>query len=115
IRDDEFIRQDILRLFYGRFSFYDPSVDIIKEVKQETDIREKDKKKAKHGMEKTKSNQGQSPSKSKDSQVEEIQLEGLNLPNLKLYCKNRKTRAEIAYLVKYNFRGQFCQTPKVVS
>ncbi|GKA24134.1 hypothetical protein Tco_0710167 [Tanacetum coccineum] len=57
------------RLFYGRFSFYDPSVDIIKEVKQETDIQEKDKKKAKndkteHGMEKTKSNRSQSQSKS---------------------------------------------------
>ncbi|GJW52265.1 hypothetical protein Tco_0093616 [Tanacetum coccineum] len=34
IGDDEFIRQDIRRLFYGRFSFYDPNVDIIKEVKQ---------------------------------------------------------------------------------
>ncbi|GJS88171.1 retrovirus-related pol polyprotein from transposon TNT 1-94 [Tanacetum coccineum] len=41
----------------------------------------------KHGMEKTKSNQGQSQSKSKDSQVEEIQLEGLKLPNIKLYHK----------------------------
>nr|GEV76675.1 hypothetical protein [Tanacetum cinerariifolium] len=27
IRDDKFIRQDIRRLFYGRFSFYDPNVD----------------------------------------------------------------------------------------
>ncbi|GJY76121.1 reverse transcriptase domain-containing protein [Tanacetum coccineum] len=34
IGDDEFIRQDIRRLFYGRFSFYDPNVDKIKEVKQ---------------------------------------------------------------------------------
>ncbi|GJT39164.1 hypothetical protein Tco_0939029, partial [Tanacetum coccineum] len=33
IQDDEFIRQDIRGLFYGRFSFYDPSVDKIKEVK----------------------------------------------------------------------------------
>ncbi|GJY52209.1 reverse transcriptase domain-containing protein [Tanacetum coccineum] len=41
----------------------------------------------KHGMEKIKSNQGQSQSKSKDSQVEEIQLEGLKLPNVKLYHK----------------------------
>ncbi|GJS15765.1 reverse transcriptase domain-containing protein [Tanacetum coccineum] len=57
---------DIRRLFYGRFSFYDPSVDIIKEVKQETDIKQKDEKQKeskndqiKHGIEKTKSNQGQ--------------------------------------------------------
>ncbi|GJS32624.1 reverse transcriptase domain-containing protein [Tanacetum coccineum] len=54
------------------------------------------------------------PSKSKDSQVEEIQLKGLKLPNLQLYYKNRKIRAEIAYRVKYNFKGQFCQAPKVV-
>ncbi|GKB08468.1 hypothetical protein Tco_0836780 [Tanacetum coccineum] len=44
IEDDEFIRQDIRRLFYGRFSFYDPNVDKIKEVKQETDIKEKEQK-----------------------------------------------------------------------
>ncbi|GJY24650.1 reverse transcriptase domain-containing protein [Tanacetum coccineum] len=131
IEDDEFIRQDIRRLFYGRFSFYDPSVDIIKEVKQETDIQQKDKRKAKNnkakrnGKDKVKSrpksvkvkkSTGKStPSKSKDSQVEKIQLEGLKLPNLKLYYKNKKTRAENANWVQYNFRGQFCQTPKVVS
>ncbi|GJW73551.1 reverse transcriptase domain-containing protein [Tanacetum coccineum] len=33
-----------IQLFYGRFSFYDPSVDKIKEVIQETDIQEKDDK-----------------------------------------------------------------------
>ncbi|GJR56568.1 hypothetical protein Tco_1407089 [Tanacetum coccineum] len=44
IGDDEFIRQDVRRLFYGRFSFYDPNVDKIKEVKQETDIQEKEQK-----------------------------------------------------------------------
>ncbi|GJY00927.1 reverse transcriptase domain-containing protein [Tanacetum coccineum] len=48
IQDDEFIHSDIRRSFYGRFSFYDPSIDKIKEVKQETDIQEKDKKKAKN-------------------------------------------------------------------
>ncbi|GJX29181.1 reverse transcriptase domain-containing protein, partial [Tanacetum coccineum] len=62
--DEMKLSSDIRRLFYGRFSFYDPSVDKIKEVKQETDIQEKDKKKAKndktkHGMEKTKSNRSQ--------------------------------------------------------
>nr|GEZ03419.1 reverse transcriptase domain-containing protein [Tanacetum cinerariifolium] len=64
--DDEFIRQDILRLFYGRFSFYDPSVDKITEIKHVenekskkigTDILQKDKKRSQndktdHGMEK---------------------------------------------------------------
>ncbi|GJX33667.1 ribonuclease H-like domain-containing protein [Tanacetum coccineum] len=81
----------------------------------ETDIQEKDKKKAKndktkHGMEKTKSNRSQSQSKSKKStgkstptkskvnHMEKIQLEGLKLPNLKLYYKNKKTRAEIEKL-----------------
>ncbi|GKD54646.1 retrovirus-related pol polyprotein from transposon TNT 1-94 [Tanacetum coccineum] len=63
-----------------------------KSRKVETDIKQKDKKKAKnsqtrHGIEKTESNQCQSQSKSKDSQVEEIQLEGLKLPNFKLYHK----------------------------
>ncbi|GJS22226.1 hypothetical protein Tco_0450858 [Tanacetum coccineum] len=57
---------------------------------EETDIQEKDKKKAKndkteHGMEKT--NRSQSQSKSKVNQVKKIQLEGLKLPNLKLYYK----------------------------
>ncbi|GKA32911.1 hypothetical protein Tco_0719278 [Tanacetum coccineum] len=54
-----------------------------KSRKVETDIKQKDKKKAKnsqtrHGIEKTESNQCQSQSKSKDSQVEEIQLGGRN-------------------------------------
>ncbi|GKC31432.1 hypothetical protein Tco_1038726, partial [Tanacetum coccineum] len=76
----------------------------------------KDKVKSWPKTVKVKKSTGKStPSKSKDSQVEEIQLEGLKLPNLKLYYKNRKTRAEIAYRVKYNFKGQFCQAPKVVS
>ncbi|GKA82510.1 reverse transcriptase domain-containing protein, partial [Tanacetum coccineum] len=35
------------------------------------------------------------PTKSKVNQVKKIQLEGLKLPNLKLYYKNKKTRAEI--------------------
>ncbi|GJW51839.1 hypothetical protein Tco_0093190 [Tanacetum coccineum] len=47
----------------------------------------------KHGMEKTKSIQSQSQSKSKVSHMKKIQLEGLKLPNLKLCYK--KTRAEI--------------------
>ncbi|GJS99459.1 hypothetical protein Tco_0820629 [Tanacetum coccineum] len=37
---------DIRRLFYGRFSFYDPNADKIKEVKQDTDIQEIGRKKA---------------------------------------------------------------------
>ncbi|GKE06471.1 hypothetical protein Tco_1398489 [Tanacetum coccineum] len=34
------------------------------------------------------------PTKSKVNQMKKIQLEGLKLPNLKLYYKNNKTRAE---------------------
>ncbi|GKA82887.1 hypothetical protein Tco_0789635 [Tanacetum coccineum] len=40
-------RSDIRRLFYGRFSFYDPNVDKIKEVKQERIFKSRTKKKAK--------------------------------------------------------------------
>ncbi|GJW52457.1 reverse transcriptase domain-containing protein [Tanacetum coccineum] len=36
--------KDIRRSFYGRFSFYDPSDDEIKEVKQETDIQKESQK-----------------------------------------------------------------------
>ncbi|GKG31932.1 hypothetical protein Tco_0426882, partial [Tanacetum coccineum] len=58
--------------------------------------RKGQKKKAKndqtkHGMEKTKSNQSQSQkvmSKPKASHMKKIQLEGLKLPNLKLYYKS---------------------------
>ncbi|GJX39720.1 reverse transcriptase domain-containing protein [Tanacetum coccineum] len=80
---------DIRRLFYGRFSFYDPNVDKIKEVKQERIFKKKAKDdQTKHGMEKTKSIRSQSQSKSKVSHMKKIQLKGLKLPNLKLYCKN---------------------------
>ncbi|GKF71963.1 hypothetical protein Tco_0208077, partial [Tanacetum coccineum] len=96
-----------------------------------TDIQEKDKKKAKNkqnqarnGKDKVKSkpksvkvkkSTGKStPKKSKVNQMKKIQLEGLKLPNLKLYYKNKKTRAENANWVQYNFKGQFCQAPKVV-
>ncbi|GJX80431.1 putative reverse transcriptase domain-containing protein [Tanacetum coccineum] len=76
----------------------------------------KDKVKSKPKSVKVKKSIGKStPTKSKVIQVEKIQLEGLKLPNLKLCYKNKKTRAELANWVKYNFRGQFCQAPKVVS
>ncbi|GKC23094.1 hypothetical protein Tco_1025244, partial [Tanacetum coccineum] len=91
----------------------------------ETDIQEKDKKKAKNkqnqarnGKDKVKSkpksvkvkkSTGKStPTKSKVNQMKKIQLEGLKLPNLKLYYKNKKTRAEIAMKI-YEMRGQNCQ------
>ncbi|GJQ97057.1 hypothetical protein Tco_0008196 [Tanacetum coccineum] len=84
--------------------------------KQQSQARNgKDKVKSKPKSVKVKKSTGKStPSKSKDSQVEKIQLEGLKLPNLKLYYKNKKTRAENANWVQYNFKGQFCQAPKVV-
>ncbi|GJV64133.1 hypothetical protein Tco_1474961, partial [Tanacetum coccineum] len=43
----------------------------------------------KHGMEKSISIRSQSQSKSKVSHMKKIQLEGLKLPNLKLYCKRK--------------------------
>ncbi|GJW24996.1 retrovirus-related pol polyprotein from transposon TNT 1-94, partial [Tanacetum coccineum] len=74
---------------------------------QETDIQEKDKKKAKNkqnrarnGKDKVKSkpksvkvkkSAGKStPTKSKVNQMKKIQLEGLKLPNLNLYYKNKR-------------------------
>ncbi|GJS92931.1 gag-pol polyprotein [Tanacetum coccineum] len=99
---------------------------MILELLLETDIKQKEKQQsqAQNGKDKVKSrpksvkvkkSTGKStPSKLKDSQVEKIQIEGLKLPNLKLYYKNKKTRAENANWVQYNFKGQFCQTPKVV-
>ncbi|GJX44457.1 hypothetical protein Tco_0261133 [Tanacetum coccineum] len=76
----------------------------------------KDKVKSKPKSVKVKKSTGKStPTKSKVNQMKKIQLEGLKLPNLKLYYKNKKARVEIANWVKYNFRAQFCQAPKVVS
>ncbi|GJX05741.1 hypothetical protein Tco_0193673, partial [Tanacetum coccineum] len=93
---------DIRRLFYGRFSFYDPSVDKIKEVKQETDIQEKDKNKAKnnkteHENEKSvKRSQSQSPSQPRQIQ-RRVKSQNTTLgtefaKSLKLDFKDLKTR-----------------------
>ncbi|GJV41745.1 reverse transcriptase domain-containing protein [Tanacetum coccineum] len=82
-------------------------------LKLETDIQEKDKKeaedkqnRARNGTDKVeskpksvkvkKSTGKPTPTKSKVNQIKKIQLEGLKLPNLKLYYKNKKTRAEFA-------------------
>ncbi|GJU71798.1 hypothetical protein Tco_1263203 [Tanacetum coccineum] len=59
--------------------------------------------KTEHGMEKTKSNRSQSQSKSKVNQVKKIQLEGLKLPNLKLYYKNKQNKAEMGNWLNSNF------------
>ncbi|GKG12338.1 hypothetical protein Tco_0346575, partial [Tanacetum coccineum] len=59
-----------------------------------------------HGKDKVKSKpksvkvRKSTPTKSKVNQVKKIQLEGLKWPNLKLYYKNNKTRAEIGNYVK---------------
>ncbi|GJU15640.1 hypothetical protein Tco_1143606, partial [Tanacetum coccineum] len=96
----------------------------------ETDITQKDKKqsqkrqnRAGNGKDKVKSkpksvkvkkSTGKSnPTKSKVNQMKKIQLEGLKLPNLKLYYKNKKTRAEIANWVKYNFRASSAKPLKL--
>ncbi|GKE91460.1 hypothetical protein Tco_1572555 [Tanacetum coccineum] len=77
-------------------------------VVMETDIQEKDKKKdknkqnqARDGKDKVKSKpksvkvRKSTQTKSNVNQVKKIQLEGLKLPNLKLYYKNKKSRAKI--------------------
>ncbi|GJX47865.1 hypothetical protein Tco_0273055 [Tanacetum coccineum] len=88
----------------------------------ETDIQEKDEKQsqkrqnqARDGKDKVKSKpksvkvRKSTQTKSKVNQVKKIQLEGLKLPNLKLYYKNNKTRTKIGNWGKYNLRGQSCQ------
>ncbi|GJZ81695.1 hypothetical protein Tco_0646689 [Tanacetum coccineum] len=52
-----------------------------------TDIQEKDKKKAKNKQIRARSGKDQVKSKSKVIHMKKIQLEGLKLPNLKLYYK----------------------------
>ncbi|GJZ50024.1 hypothetical protein Tco_0604214 [Tanacetum coccineum] len=95
----------------------------------ETDIKQKDKKKAKnikakHGMEKTKSNQGQSQSKSKSQQEsqprqsqkiaksEENKLEWIKLPKPMLYYENNKTRAKLLYWIVKLTLGPVLPNPK---
>ncbi|GJW71704.1 reverse transcriptase domain-containing protein [Tanacetum coccineum] len=85
IGDDEFIRQDIRRLFYGRFSIYDPNVIKLKEVKYEPDIQEKEQKQSHKQQNRARDGKDKVNSKSKVNQLQKIQLEGLKLPNLKLY------------------------------
>ncbi|GJS51390.1 hypothetical protein Tco_0624752 [Tanacetum coccineum] len=82
--------------------------NIILVLVQETDIQEKDDKASKNGQNRARNGKDKvkskpksvkvrksTPTKSKVNQVKKIQLEGLKLPNLKLYYKNKKTRAEI--------------------
>ncbi|GJR99983.1 hypothetical protein Tco_0316492 [Tanacetum coccineum] len=57
--------QDFRRLFYGRFSFYDPNVDKIKEVEQETDIQEKEQKESQRQTNPSTEWKGQSQKSSK--------------------------------------------------
>ncbi|GJS52693.1 hypothetical protein Tco_0626055 [Tanacetum coccineum] len=76
---------DFRRLFYGRFSFYDPNADKIKEVKQDTDIQEKEQKESQIQQSQAREGKDQVKSKSKVIRLKKIQLEGLKLPSLKLY------------------------------
>ncbi|GJZ77682.1 hypothetical protein Tco_0642354 [Tanacetum coccineum] len=82
-----------------------------------TDIQEKDKKKAKNKQNRARSGKDQVKSKSKVIHMKKIQLEGLKLPNLKLYYKRKRqgsklqTKAKIAFKL-YNLRGPKLPTPK---
>ncbi|GJY88365.1 hypothetical protein Tco_0502993, partial [Tanacetum coccineum] len=88
--DDEFIRQDIRRLFYGCFSFYDPNVDKIKEVKQERIFKKKAKNdQTKHGMEKTKSIQSQSHLNHLSPEDKKILTTAVNLWTRNLVIRQR--------------------------
>ncbi|GKA18216.1 hypothetical protein Tco_0698053 [Tanacetum coccineum] len=87
--------------------------------KTETDIQEQNKNKAtndqtKHGMEKTKSNRSQSQSKSKVNQMKKKQLEGLELPNLKLYYKKPRAEIDEIFGVKeYTLGSSYAKHPKL--
>ncbi|GKC85691.1 hypothetical protein Tco_1141408 [Tanacetum coccineum] len=59
------------------------------------------KKKAKNNQNQARDGKDQVKSKSKVNHMKKIQLEGLKLPNPKLYCKNQKTRVEIAKGAKF--------------
>ncbi|GJR62911.1 hypothetical protein Tco_1505073 [Tanacetum coccineum] len=59
------------------------------------------KKKAKSKQNQARDGKVQVKSKSKVIHMKKIQLEGLKLPNPKLYYKNQKTRVEIAKGAKF--------------
>ncbi|GJS17125.1 reverse transcriptase domain-containing protein [Tanacetum coccineum] len=80
-RGTRIIRQDIRRLFYGRFSFYDPNVYKIKEVKQETDIQEKEQKESQKQTNPSTGRKGPSQVKVKFHMKKKNTLEGLKLPS----------------------------------
>ncbi|GJY92675.1 putative ribonuclease H-like domain-containing protein [Tanacetum coccineum] len=60
-----------------------------------TDIQEKNKKKAKNKQIRARSGKDQVKSKSKVIHMKKIQLEGLKLPNLKLYCKRKRQGSKL--------------------
>ncbi|GJU37989.1 reverse transcriptase domain-containing protein [Tanacetum coccineum] len=62
------------------------------------------KKKAKNKQNQARDGKVQVKSKSKVNHMKKIQLGGLKLPNPKLYCKNQKTRVEIAKGAKFTMR-----------
>ncbi|GJV98765.1 hypothetical protein Tco_1554017 [Tanacetum coccineum] len=71
-----------------------------------TDIQEKDKKKAKNKQNRARSGKDQVKSKSKVIHMKKIQLEGLKLPNLKLYYNEKKTRIEMQTGEVFAIRGK---------
>ncbi|GJV36426.1 hypothetical protein Tco_1408903 [Tanacetum coccineum] len=62
---------------------------------ERTDIQEKDKKKAKNKQNRARSGKDQVKSKSKVIHVKKMQLEGLKLPNLKLYYKRKRQGSKL--------------------
>ncbi|GKB39508.1 hypothetical protein Tco_0884450, partial [Tanacetum coccineum] len=89
------------RLFYGRFSFYDPNVDKIKEVEHETDIQEKEQKENQRQTNPSTEWKGQ---KHKVIKMKKIQLEGLKLPKPQVVLQKRKTRAITANRAEITFK-----------
>ncbi|GJS25556.1 hypothetical protein Tco_0454188 [Tanacetum coccineum] len=93
-RDDKFIRQDIRRLFYGRFSFYDPNVDKIKEVKQERIFKKKAKRpnQARDGKDKVNLKPKSVKSQKSSDMKKSTNLRTTKTANLKLYYKSLKDK-----------------------
>ncbi|GJT04070.1 reverse transcriptase domain-containing protein [Tanacetum coccineum] len=76
-----------------------------------TNIQEKDKKKAKNKQNQARDGKVKINPKSKVSHMKKIQLEGLKLPNLKLYCKRKRQGSKLQNWAKFVIRSEGPKLP----
>ncbi|GJS17489.1 reverse transcriptase domain-containing protein [Tanacetum coccineum] len=76
-----------------------------------TNIQEKDKKKAKNKQNQARDGKVKINPKSKVSHMKKIQLEGLKLPNLKLYCKRKRQGSKLQNWAKFVIRRDSLNLP----